>query len=83
MRENEYLELTDESRDIRMLNKGEPMKWMQILLLMFSLILWAADSGFMSFHQKEDGAYLNVLIVEVKKICFYQINIASAKYQLK
>jgi len=37
----------------------------------------------MSFYHEENGAYLNVLIVGVKKICFYQINIALAKYQLK
>lgn len=57
------------------------MKWMLTYLLMFLLILWAADSRFMPFHQKEDRAYLNVLI-GLELTCFYQINIALSKYQL-
>lgn len=39
---------------------------MLVHLVMLFINLWAADGGFMSFHQKEDGAYLNFLIVGVR-----------------
>lgn len=35
------------------------------VLLMFSINFMGSDNGFMSFHQKENGTYLNVLIVGV------------------
>lgn len=36
------------------------------VLLMFSINFMGSDNGFMSFHQKENGTYLNVLIVGVR-----------------